>query len=288
MGVINAYSKSRRDDAPKQALAILEGMISAYKMTNNDKIRPDVITYTAVIDAHARRGDYEGAMKVFMMQANDYKKEDNIFAKPNIITFNTMINACSKSDRDDIPETAEQILTIIDVWHGRKDLQEGPNTITYSGVINCWSKSNRPEAPSRALAILETMIAKYKVDGINDVRPNTITYNSVMDAYARQGDIDGAKKVFMMMKEDYGSGNQNALQNLLTYNILLNAWANSRNENAPVEVEKILKEINDCHNSGKLKEGPDKIIYSKMIRCLELYPGTEERIQELKMSMRIF
>merc|ERR1712032_573170 len=129
-------------------------------------------------------------------------------------------------------------------------------------------------------------VAEYKEDGNNDIRPNTITYNSAMDAYARQGDVDGTKRVLAMMKEDYNSGNKNAKPDINTYTILIAAWSKSKNKNSPVEVEKILKVINDLHKSGKLKEGPNKITYNTMIKCFGIYPGTEERIEEIKMLMK--
>merc|ERR1711971_658915 len=98
--------------------------------------------------------------------------------------------------------------------------------------------------------------------------------------------MGGTKRVFAMMKEDYNSGNRNAKTNIRTYNKIIDAWSKSKNKNSPVEVEKILKEINDLHTSGKLKRGPNKITYNTMIKCSGIYPGTGERIQELKMLMK--
>ena len=61
------------------------------------------------------------------------------------------------------------------------------------------------------------------------IRPNTITYATVMDAHARRGDIDGANEVWEMMKDDYfNSGNTNAKPNLTTYNILIDAHAKAK------------------------------------------------------------
>lgn len=108
------------------------------------------------------------------------------------------------------------------------DLEEGPDTITYG--------ANRPESPSHALDILETMIAKCKEeDGNKNIRPDTITYSTVMDAYAKQGDIDGANKVFAMVKEDYNSGNINSKPDIITYNTIIDAWSKSNNPNTPNE-----------------------------------------------------
>ena len=115
--VINAWSKSRQQDAPQQALAILKGMMVMYKKDGNKCIRPNVITYTSVINAFARRGDFDGSSAVFTMQVNDFKQENNIEAKPNAYTFSAMINACSKSNRDDMPEISEKLLTAMNDWY---------------------------------------------------------------------------------------------------------------------------------------------------------------------------
>jgi pentatricopeptide repeat protein len=158
-----------------------------------------------------------------------------------------------------------------------------PDTVTYCGVINCWSKSNRKEAPKRSTDILKIMVSKYKEaqtqaqaqtgnsnikNNSNIIKPNTIAYNSVMDAYARQGDVDGATEVFNMMKEQHeeevkfrkrnsGSSstrlnshtitntntNANAKPNIRSYTILINAWSkksssnNKEDDNAPLEAE---------------------------------------------------
>lgn len=126
------------------------------------------------------------------------------------------------------------------------DLEEGPCTIIYSAVINCWSKSNRPEAASRALDILETMIAKYKEYVDKNIRPDVVTYSSVMDTFYKQGDVNGANKVFMMMKEDYNSGSISSKPNIVTYTVLMGTWKNySGSQNAPFDIEKILELINN-------------------------------------------
>lgn len=103
------------------------------------------------------------------------------------------------------------------------DRNINPTTISYTGVINAFGKSSLPDSQHRAFAILEKMTAKAK-EGNADVRPNKITYNSVIDAFARKQDAEGAKTVWKMMEEDYKSGNTSAKPDLTTYNTLMNAW----------------------------------------------------------------
>jgi len=294
--VINAWSKSRRRDAPQQALAILKEMIETFENdegnSNPSTIRPDGVTYNSVTNAFARRGDFNGASAVFAMQTNDFKKKGNAKAKPDVYTFTTMINACSRcksnksnnnqsnNPRKGVSETAEKLLTTMQDWHARGDLEHGPSVVTYNTVINCFSKSNAQHAPERARNILESMVSRYESESSNTsinananggevVRPNAITYNSVLNAYARQGDVEGATEVFEMMKNDFRSGNTGAKPQVQTYNILINAWSKSNKEDAPQQAESLLKEIVRTQSEGKFEhgEGPDIITYSAVINC---------------------
>jgi len=260
-------------------------MISEYRKVNGNKdATPNTITYNSVLDAHARRGDIEGAKFVWEMMKEDFNAGNTNGAVPNIRTYNILIGAYAKSsnDRSNSPNEAELLLKEMLHLYSKEELDEGPDTITYSGVINCWAKSDRPESPQRALEILKAMAAGAATN--EKIRPNTITYAAVMDAHARQGDIEGANEVWEMMKEDFNSGNTNAKPNLTTYNILIDAHAKSGHENAPSEVEKILSEINHRKDNGQLPEGPDKITYKSLIMCLEKYEGTEDRVRAFKME----
>eukprot|EP00536_Pseudo-nitzschia_multiseries_P015858 jgi/Psemu1/43982/gm1.43982_g len=273
--VINAWSKSRRHDAPKQALAILKEMIGSFEQDGNSCIRPDSVAYNSVMNAFARRGDFKGASVVFAMQTNDFKEQGNTMAKPDAYTFSTMINACSRSNRKGVSETAGKLLTTMNEWYARGDLEQGPSIVVYNAVINCFSKSNTPDAPDRARTILETMISRYNnestknSDDENVVRPNAITYNSVLNAHARQGDVKGATEIFGMMKNDFESGNAAAKLQVQTYNILIDAWSKSNKVNAPQEAESLLEEIVRMQSEGKFdqEEGPDIITYSAVINC---------------------
>jgi pentatricopeptide repeat protein len=90
--VINAWSNSYQTDAPQQAVSILKSMATMYEQNNiyNTIIRPDVFTYTSVIHAFSKRGDYNEAMKIFKIQMNDYKNKHNVSAKVRYVCILTM------------------------------------------------------------------------------------------------------------------------------------------------------------------------------------------------------
>uniref|UniRef100_A0A7S4APZ8 Pentacotripeptide-repeat region of PRORP domain-containing protein n=2 Tax=Pseudo-nitzschia australis TaxID=44445 RepID=A0A7S4APZ8_9STRA len=285
--VIGAWSKSKHRDAPREALSILTKMNAIYNKFGGRHVRPNVVTYTSVIAAYAQRGDIEGASTVFEMQVTDFKTKKNYSAKPNARTFKTMINACTKSRQTRAPQTAEKILATLNDWHAAGQLKEGSCTITYSSVINCWTKSGFRESPQRARALLETMLQQYKTEGNEDVCPNGITYASVLDAYARWGDVDGAMEVWETMKEDYKSGNEEARPVVYMYTILIKAWAKSVHPNAPQEAEKLLQEVLDLYARGELEEGPNNFTYGTLINCWakSQYREAPQRARDILESM---
>jgi pentatricopeptide repeat protein len=301
--VIGIWVKSRSPNSPQQALAILNEMIEIYKKDKNNYIRPNVVTYTSVMNAFARCGDLEGAYKIFEMQVDDYKNNSNYKAKPNSRTMKTVINACTKSTisksrlnssksnrmsnnnnnnnksnksesniNKEAPYIAERILQTMDDWYKKGLLDEGPTTITYTGVISCWSKSNHPDGPQNARKILMSMIEQYEQTGNTSVQPNTITYSSVLDAYAKRGDIKNAKEIWDLMIKDYESGNRSARPEVQIYTVMIKAWSRAISspkfsEIAPYEAEKLLKQMIDLYSRGELKEGPNTFTYGTLINC---------------------
>ena len=115
-----------------------------YNEDCNKKIRPNVVTYAAVMDAHARRGDIEGTNLVFTMMKADYSS-GNTNAKPNLFTYNILLDAWANSGNLNAPIEVENILQEI-----KKKIKEGPDIYTITTMIKClkqyhWSEERIQE-----------------------------------------------------------------------------------------------------------------------------------------------
>ncbi|OEU06625.1 hypothetical protein FRACYDRAFT_254176 [Fragilariopsis cylindrus CCMP1102] len=234
-------------------------------------IHPDTVTYTTIINIYAKLGNPDGANEILQLMKQDYNfGKGNKDAKPNIRTYNTLLNAWSSkkknndnNDNDNnssnSPKEAEIVLKEIIELHSKGILETGPDIVTYNTVLNCWSKSKSDDGPQRALTILKTMIFKYNEHVKNNSknhnerkqqqqqqqikvpsrlrppvppRPNTITYSIVMDAFASQGNVEKTFEVFQMMKEDYNNKhNTNVKPNLIVYNTLIKAYSKYNSKN---------------------------------------------------------
>ena len=91
--VVDAYAKSREPDAAKKAEAILN------RMEDDGMVRPNAHTYTAVIQAYARSdlaSKAKHAQSILHRMKDDYKN-GNEDARPSVVTYNTVLNACEFS-----------------------------------------------------------------------------------------------------------------------------------------------------------------------------------------------
>mmetsp|Transcript_2044 Transcript_2044/g.4430 ORF Transcript_2044/g.4430 Transcript_2044/m.4430 type:complete len:141 (+) Transcript_2044:1-423(+) len=123
-----------------------------------------------------------------------------------------------------------------DITRGNKKAE--PNLRTYNILIDVWSKSAEKNAPSRARAILNTIVAESNTK--RNLRPDTIAYNSVLNAHVKHGDVEGAAEVFEMMKNDHYSGNKNAKPNAITNSILMEVWSKSTNQDTQRQAHNVL------------------------------------------------
>jgi hypothetical protein len=86
------------------------------------------------------------------------------------------------------------------------------------------------------------------------MHPDTITYASVIDAWAKSGDTLAGKKaesLLLEMLEEYDMGNNNVKPNTITYNSVIDAWANSKDPNAGIRAEAILQRMEEQYKMGK-------------------------------------
>ena len=81
--------------------------------------------------------------------------------------------------------------------------------------------------------------------GHDDMYPDTITYNSVIDAWAKSGDPSAGRKAESLlseMLEQYKMGNEAVKPNTITFSSVIDAWANSRDPNAGMRARRSFSE----------------------------------------------
>jgi len=231
----------------------------------DQSICPDVITYTTVINAFAQQANIEKAEEVFEMMFQDYNDYGNEAARPDEAAFNALVNGLAiqqdviqkrkhqrmKRQRDRTykgdprmsleqekeeldyyhsPERAEKILKRMEDLCSNGYLDFQPSVWVYSSVLKTWAKSGRWDAPEKARSVLDRMNDLY-VSGRNpSVRPNNISYNIVIDSFAKAGKPKEAEALLRELSESYEARLVEKGPNLISYTSVITAYGRIKNK----------------------------------------------------------
>jgi len=170
--VIHSYAKISR---PDKSAHWLQRMLEA-------RIRPDVVTFNAVLAAHAHCGDTEGAKRV-LRAFNDYAVEECPNVRPDVISYNTLISACAQAGQ---PHEAEA------AFEAMKASGIEPDQVSFTSVISAHARTGNPAS---AQAWLEMM---QRTPGV--APPDAVTWNTLCSAHARVGDAVTSVACFRAME----------------------------------------------------------------------------------------
>jgi hypothetical protein len=171
--VITAWAKSgaRREGAEK-AQALLDEMVR--------HSFADVISYNAVLHAWARSGLPDAGKRA----ENILRTMNDVL--PNSRTYTTVMDAWGRSYG--CPDSARRALALLAELEAQRQSRPTnnmlkPNCVTYSTVIHALALSKtEPLKAHKAFGLLQRMHRLSKEDP--NVRPNRVTYNSVLNACA--------------------------------------------------------------------------------------------------------
>ena len=162
------------------------------------------------------------------------------------------------------PERAEQILWRMEELCDKGYLDFQPSVWVYSSVLKAWAKSARPDGPKRARKILEHMKERY-LSGVNPaLRPNSISYNIIIDSYARAGQSKEALEMLEEMSDQYEKGFLNNGPSTLSYTSCISSFGKVKNKYwiEPDKAEEVFRMMVSL-NDPKLK--PEQICWTSLI-----------------------
>lgn len=165
--VIDAWSRRPGNDAADRAENILRRLVKNYELTQNRFLRPDVISYTAVMKAcvnHPNGG--EKAVQILEEMKAQYK-DGNVRAKPDVKALSVAMDACAKNG---LTEEAELMLNDID------DSQK--SNIQFNTIMSGYKSEGRGD---KAEALLRRMISLER-SGFHRCSPDRISYTLCIEA----------------------------------------------------------------------------------------------------------
>lgn len=174
---------------------------------------------------------------------------------PNRFNFNLIINALAQTGEIWAAQAAEDILDVMitEFQKGRFQLQLAPNIETFNGCINAWahccSTDHQEDAAFRAEAILDklNMFQTISENGtLTNLMPDTVTYNTIIKAYANRSDAKRAESLLGHLVSMYQkTGDERLRPDLVSYSSVLKAYAKAaaHDPNASKKSEDVLMKM---------------------------------------------
>ncbi|XP_062102733.1 pentatricopeptide repeat-containing protein At2g17670 [Humulus lupulus] len=181
-----------------------------YDMRSSFSVKPDLVTYTILIDNVCNSKNLREATRLLGVLAEEG-------FKPDCFLYNTIMKGyCMVSKGSEA----------IGVYNKMKENGIEPDLVTYNTLIFGLSKSGRAKEARKYLSIMAEM----------GHFPDVVTYTSLMNGLCREGDALGA---FALLEEMEAKG---CSPNSCTYNTLLYGFCKSRFLEKGIELYKSMKE----------------------------------------------
>lgn len=288
--LLSAYSTVKNKTAAARADMLLSQMHELYE-AGYEAVKPDVISYTIVMNCHAKFGQGEKAetllRKLIQMHRDtgdpDYMADlpthntvllawarskeperadrflrfmyEEAAIKPDERSFNIVISAWAKVGA---AEKAEEILTRMHELYMAGQLQTRPTTVTYNTVLDSWSKSNQRHAWKRSTKILDHMNELYHA-GDSVVKPNERTWNAVLNSLAKAGQIKIASRYIHEFSRASKETKVDGMPTVRAWNALLAACMRRRDVSMAKTFWQQMKDVG-------IK--PDVVSYNTFLNCL--------------------
>lgn len=267
---IHALAKSNEANAGQLAEEVLEQM-------HAHNIEPDVVTYTSVMDAHAKSHNPDRAEEVlFRLLDNTVNSGVRGSIGVSSITCDTILNAWAQQGTYESAERAQMILFRLEEWQ-RNYIR--PTKISYATVMNAWAKVGSTDAAEHAEALLNRMLK------MNFVQPDTVVFNAAINAWASSKDEQAGKRALAILKKmkTLAKEGVDSHPDIVTYNTVLSAWSHSGDVNAAPYAERIVKDMQNSAAESDDAPAPNTVTYNTILNAWSKskLPGSAARAQNV-------
>lgn len=261
---IVAYSHCRNlPEAPERAEKLLQQLYDLYKETQDEDFRPDVSIVNAVVHVWTRssRDDAVEKAQAILEEAKEH-------CEPNIISYNTLLNVMArKGDSARVDQMIQMLET--ESQGGKTHLR--PNRITYNSLLTAIVKDPSNRSAEQAESILRRM-HELHAQGRADMRPDTISYSTVIDAWSRASKgSDAMKRCLALIEEMKGlheKGVPNVKPDAICYSNLIKTCHNTTDKSQEDHCEQAIQVILDAVHTLQKDGPPNHVAYMFALNAL--------------------
>jgi len=263
--IISAYSSAGQAE---RAASILRRMEMQYQNWNHD-VLPDTITYNIVLSAYLKNQakiSYKAAIQAndLLMRMEKSYQEGKKEVQPDIITYTTVMKCWILSKHQDTYNKITSILNKIEDLEDNDDDSDEKriqlDSAVYNVYLNVFSDPKilekircSQDITALTFQILDRMLSRSEKKNNPKVKPNIITYNTVLNILVKHGQVERAYDMLLEM-ENGAAHSDDLYPSTLSYNTVLNGFAIS---NKPQKAKDLLEKMNQLTNQNSNEKDID-------------------------------
>jgi hypothetical protein len=279
-----------------------------YKLQETEVIanmKPNTATYNAVLDAISRaqgpsKVRYARRAEQILADMEQRAKNGERDVKPDVRTWAAVLRSWAKSRDPNAAENAQRLLDKMEVLYEKGETNVRPNYVCYTTVMGAWSHSKRKDALDMLDAILKKMEQGYEETLDVNLRPNTVSYVTAIDAYVKNDEFNAARRAQATVErllKLHAKGLGHVRPTRIVLNTLIHAWSKSKEKNAAKKAERIFQQMEAQYRGGDELVRPDEVSLCAVLNAwanVAQYGGAEraqqifEHMQSLSLEERGF
>jgi len=177
-----------------------------------------------------------------------------------------VISAYAKSGNEDAPERVDSLLAQLEGRFLSGDMTARPDKITFLGIFDTYAKSDISNADERCDVLLDRMRLYRDVHGLEDLEPDRVVYNAVLNALAKSRQPDVVETVEDILTMMESSPDEHLRPDIVTYATVIDCYTKC-GEMSVQRADELLRFVEGTFRSGDETLKPNAIFYSAILQA---------------------
>jgi len=179
---------------------------------------------------------------------------------------NSVISAYAKSGDRDAPENVDSLLAQLEGKFLSGDETARPDKITFLGIFDTYAKAGISDAEERCDILLDRMCHYRDVLELEDLEPDRVVYNAVLNALAKSQQPDAIAKVEDVLAMMESSRDENLRPDIITYATVIDCFTKC-GEMSLQRADELLRFVEGTFRSGDETLKPNAVFYSAILQA---------------------
>jgi hypothetical protein len=212
---------------------ILERLIAEGSDGRNVQVQIETKLYNTIIDAYGKCREYHGVdrAEALVERMNERSKvfrdiggNEMLVAKSDLYSYNNLLNAWSRSEREDAVVKAEKIVAFLESSNSPMK----PNSVTYNIMMNTYANQVGEYGYAQKAEDVLLRMTSLQKDGDETVHPDTKSFNTVLKAWKNSGGgVESAKRaedILRLMVKLYTDGHYDLKPDSVSFKTVIHAY----------------------------------------------------------------